>query len=57
VIDWLPESEKYRRLNASPEARKLTYRDLFNQPLATRYIESMRMHLNKDCAGLKPVSG
>lgn len=28
VIDWLSESEKYRRLAATPEARKLTYRDL-----------------------------
>jgi len=53
----LSESKKYRRLAATQEARKLAYRDLFNQPLATRDIESIRMHLNKDCAGLKPISG
>jgi hypothetical protein len=57
VIDWWSESAKYRRLAATPEAHKLTYRDLFNQPLATRGVESIRMRLNKDCAGLKPISG
>jgi putative transposase len=51
VIDRLSESEKYRRLAATQEARKLAYRDLFNQPLATRDIESIRMHLNKDPLG------
>ncbi|MDD2760077.1 MAG: transposase [Methylomonas sp.] len=50
VMIWLSEPEEYRRLAATSEARRLAYRDLFSQPLATRDIEAIRGHLNKDCA-------
>ncbi|MFM8441860.1 MAG: transposase [Methylococcus sp.] len=50
VIEWLAEPDEYRRLAGSPEARADVYRELLKQPLAAADLESIRHHLNKDCA-------
>lgn len=49
-MNWLAEPEEYRRLGLSSGARALGDRELFKQPLAAYDLESIRMHLNKDCA-------
>lgn len=50
TIKWLAEPQEYRRLASSSEACPLVYRELFEQSLAAYDIETIRMHLNKNCA-------
>jgi len=49
VIAWLSDPKEYRRLGRTVEDRAMAYRALFDEPLASNDLQSIRDHLNKDC--------
>jgi putative transposase len=49
-VSWLTEPLEYRALATTPSLRAAAYADLCKQALQPNELETIREHLNKDCA-------